>query len=181
MLEDRALVRELRQGNRNALRAIYEKYERFLLTIAANLLNDKTAAEDVVQDLFVSFARSVPQFRLRGSLRAYLATCVANRARDYIRGKVRHSTANLAAAEHVTSRSNGPVQLLIRSEELERLSRAILKIPYEQREVIVLRPHGDMKFRQIARFQEVPINTVRSRFHYGLDKLRFLLNGEMRP
>ena len=49
----------------------------------------------------------------------------------------------------------------------------------QQRETIVLRLHADMKFRQIAELQEVPVKTVQSRYRYGLDKLRSLLNGEI--
>ncbi len=179
MLEDRMLLRRLRRGSREALAAIYEKYERFLLSIAANLLDDKTRAHDVVGDVFVSFVRSVGQFRLQGSLRAYLATCVANRARDYVRQKVRHPTVALGSAEDVPAKTDGPVTMLIRTEELEQLRRAIGKIPYEQREALVLRLHGDLKFRQIAAVQEVSVKTVLSRYRYGLDKLRSLLNGEI--
>ena len=179
MREDRLLIRELHQGSRDALRAIYEKYERFLLTIAANLLDDTTMAGDAVQDVFVSFARSARQFHLRGSLRAYLATCVANRARDYMRRKVRHPTTTLAAAEHLTATADSPVEIVIRSEELERVSRAVREVPYEQREAIVLRLHGNMKFREIADVQGVSVRTALSRYRYGLDKLRALLNGEV--
>ena len=55
MLEDKLLIWRFKGGSRDAFRRIYEKYESFLLTLAANLLGDGSAAEDVVQDVFVSF------------------------------------------------------------------------------------------------------------------------------
>jgi len=180
MLKDGSLLRRLRRGDRDALRAIYEKYERLLVTIAANLLDDRSLAEDVLQDVFVSFARSPGRLKLRGSLRAYLSACVANRARDHLRQRIRHPTVALEAATHLAAETDGPVQMVIRSEELERLGRAFLEVPYEQREAVVLRLHGNMKFREIAKLQQVPVKTVLSRYRYGLDRLRSQMNGGMR-
>lgn len=84
MTEDRLLVRQFKRGGDEAFRRIYEKYSDDLLTLAANLLGDTAAAEDVVQDVFLRFVRSIEKFRLTGSLKAYLAACVVNRVRDII-------------------------------------------------------------------------------------------------
>jgi RNA polymerase sigma-70 factor (ECF subfamily) len=99
MLQDRALLRKVKSGRKDALRLIYERYERDLLTLAANLLGEASTAEDVVQDVFVSFVRSVQKFHLRGSLKGYLITCVANRSRDLLRKKKRQRTINIDEAE----------------------------------------------------------------------------------
>ena len=180
MLEDRLLLWRFKGGSRNAFGLIYEKYAGDLLTLAANLLNDKADAEDVVQDVFISFVQSVEKFRLTGSLKGYLATCVANRSRDYIRRNKRRQTAAVNEPEQTTSDAKSPVQLVICSEELHKLSYAMTELPYEQREAIVLRLHGDLRFRQIAKLQNISIKTAQSRYRYGLDKLRLVLDGEVR-
>ena len=87
MIEDRLLIWRCQQGCRAAFQRIYEKYESDLRTLAANLLHDKTAAEDVVHDVFISFLGVVDTFELRSSLAGYLKTSVANKARDYLRKK----------------------------------------------------------------------------------------------
>ena len=56
MLEDKRLIWELKRGDREALRQIYMEYKDSLLTIAASLLHDSCAAEDVLHDVLVSFA-----------------------------------------------------------------------------------------------------------------------------
>jgi RNA polymerase sigma-70 factor (ECF subfamily) len=180
MLEDRLLLWRFKRGSREAFRLIYQKYADDLLTLAANLLNDKADAEDVVQEVFISFVRSVEKFRLRGSLKGYLTTCVANRSRDYIRKNKHRQTLTVNRAEQATTNVKNPVQLVIRSEELQELSRAIMKLPYEQREVIVLRLHGEMRFKAIAGLQNISIKTAQSRYRYGLYKLRSILNGEVK-
>ncbi len=180
MLEDGLLIWKLKGGSKDALRAIYEKYADDLVTLAANLLNDKIGAEDVVQDVFISFAESVDKFRLTGSLKGYLAKCVANRSRDCIRKNRRGQIATAGKAERKSADVKSPVQLVINSEELKKLRHALAELPYEQRETIVLRLHGDLRFRQIAKMQNVSTKTVQSRYRYGLDKLRSSMNGEVR-
>jgi RNA polymerase sigma-70 factor (ECF subfamily) len=180
MLEDRLLVWRFKGGSKDALRAIYEKYADDLVTLAANLLNDKIGAEDVVQDVFISFAESVDKFRLTGSLKGFLAKCVANRSRDCIRKRNRGQIAAAGKTERKSANVKSPVQLVINSEELKKLGSALTELPYEQREAIVLRLHGDLRFRQIAKMQNVSTKTVQSRYRYGLDKLRSTMNGEAR-
>lgn len=179
MLEDRILVRKFKSGSKDAIRRIYEKYESDLLTLAANLLSEPNGAEDVVQEVFISFVQSADRFRLKGSLKAYLATCVANRARDYLRKNKRRKTVAVVEASQIASDLDEPVQLAANNEQLQRLSQAMTQLTYEQREVIVLHLHGSFKFRQIAELQNVSIKTAQSRYRYGLDKLRSILNGEV--
>ena len=178
MIEDRLLIFRCKNGSRAAFRRIYEKYESDLRTLAANLLNDKAVAEDVVQDVFVSFLKVVDKLELRKSLAGYLKTCVANRARDYLRKRQRQTIA-VNDAEKVIPGDDGPVRLFIQSEELKKLGLAMSQIPYEQREAIVLHLHGQMKFKTIARLQNVSIKTAHTRYRAGLDGLRSILNSEV--
>lgn len=179
MIEDKLLVWKLKRGSRDALRRIYEKYRDDLLRIAAGLLNETNAAEDVVHDVFVVFVRSARQFQLTGSLRGYLARCVANRARNLNRSKQRQQNISLDDIEPIASDFKRPEQWIIYNEEFRLLNSAMAQLPYEQKEAIVLRIQGRMKFREIAKLQETSVKTALSRYRYGLNKLRSILNGEV--
>lgn len=85
MIEDELLKLRFKLGGEDALRRMYEKYLDYLLGVAMAFLNDSHAAQDVVHDVFVSLAQSADTFRLTGNLKHYLATCVANRAKDRLR------------------------------------------------------------------------------------------------
>lgn len=178
-MEDKLLVLRCKRGSRAALRRVYEKYRDDLLILAIALLKDTSAAEDVLHDVFVSFVQQLEKFKLTGSLKAYLATCVANRARNW--NKAKHTQAvELDSASNVRSYSDGPGEAVICNEDLQRLGRAMAQLGYEQREVITLKVHGGLKFRAIADSQGVPVNTVKSRYRYGIDKLRAILNSEVK-
>ncbi len=180
MLEDKVLIWKFKCGSSDALCGIYQKYKKDLLKLAAILLNDVSDAEDIVHDVFVSFAQSAEKLKLRGNLKSYLLTCTANRARNWNRSKQQRQTAGLDKAETIVSHSKRPDELIICSEELRRWSDVMGQLPYEQREVVILHLRAGMRFRQIARLQDISVNTIKGRYRYGLDKLRSILNGEMK-
>ncbi len=177
MIEDRLLILRFKRGSRSALQQIYVKYRSYLLTLATALLNDGCQAEDVVHDFFISFAQSADRFGLEGSLKWYMARCVANRARDIIRQRNRRADS-MGDMDGLHSRRLGPEARILYNEAMQQVSVALEQLPYEQREVVVLHTQGQMKFRTIAKYQKVSIKTALSRYRYGLDKLRKILNSE---
>lgn len=179
MLEDRSLVRRFNAGDAQALRRIYEKYRLDLFRVAGALLHESAAVEDVVHDVFVGFAAQAGRFELKGSLKAYLAICVANRARNVSR------QARPIDPERLLQIRPGPAQQGDSSEvasdaELHHMIRAALaKLAPEQRQIVVLHVLGSLRFREIARQTGESINTVKSRYRYGIQKLQLLLNGQV--
>ena len=178
MLEDKLLLLKFRRGSPDALRRIYEKYKDELLALAVALSNDRTAAEDALHDVFVSFAQYAERLRLRTSLKSYLSSCIANRVRNLNRAGAERA-AQLNEAETIGSDCDGPDGAAMSAELLRRIEQAMAQLPYEQREVIILHLQSGMRFRVIAESQGVSINTIQSRYRYGLGKLRSLLNVEV--
>ncbi len=179
MLEDRLLIWRAQRGSKNAMRRIYEKYKDDLLTSATALLTDRAAAEDVVHDVFVSFARGLGRFYLTGSLKGYLATCVGNKARDMLRSSVRKNVA-LEKQDTQPASERSPEQQALQRDELRKVHQALSRLPYDQREAVVLHLQIGLTFKRIAQLQEISVNTAQGRYRYGMEKLRSLLNGEMR-
>ncbi len=180
MIEDKLLIWRLKCGSSDDLCRIYKKYKNNLLRLASALLNDTSGAEDIVHDFFVSFAQSPEKLKLNGSLKSYLATCVANRVRNTNIARRRQETTGLNEAESAVSNSKRPEQWIIDSEQLRQLNDTLAQIPEQKREVVILHLQGEMKFKAIAELQDVSINTVQSRYRYGLDKLRSILDSEVK-
>ncbi len=172
ILEDRWLLRKLRHGDAAALQRLYEKYKRDLLGLAVTLSRDKGAGEDIVHDVFVSFVRFAPRLRLRTSLRSYLLASVANRARNLNRVSTREPPPPCAA-------ESPPDQKVWEHERTSLIERAMAQLPGDQRETIILHLQAGMKFKEIADSQNVSVNTIQSRYRYGLEKLRSLLDGKV--
>jgi RNA polymerase sigma-70 factor (ECF subfamily) len=176
MLEDRILLWKAKRGDKRAFDALYDKYVDALLTVGRNLLGNATEAEEVVQDVFASFVESLKSFELRGTLKGFLAICVANRARDRLRKRSRMAAARYEAPAHDVSE---PLELLIRDEQIGQLQQALAELPAEQREVIVLKMHAGLSFQALARELGIALGTVQNRYRYGIERLRRSLNGEV--
>lgn len=179
MFEDKILIRKLRQGSADALGRIYEKYRDDLLRISAGLLKNPGDADDVVHEVFTSFVKSAQVAEKIHNLKGYLITSVANRARSFNRNQLRRATAALDQIEPPCCTSKRPGQWLIIDEEFKRLTHAMAQLPYEQREVVILRLQADLKFKDIAKLQQTSVPTVLSRYRYGISKLRTLLDCEV--
>ncbi|MCH8216876.1 MAG: sigma-70 family RNA polymerase sigma factor [Planctomycetes bacterium] len=178
LAEDRVLIWKSKRGDQRAFDRIYHKHLDTMLSVAVSLLGDRSEAEDVVQDVFVKLIETLDQFQLRGSLKAFLATCVANRARDQLRRKMRKDRTGPALQEN-HGRATEPLERAMFSEDVLRVHSAMSQLPYEQKEVVTLKIHGGLSFRALAQQLELPLGTVQGRYRYGLDRLRSLLNGEV--
>ncbi len=178
MIDDELLKLRFKWGSADALQRIYEKYLNYLLSVAMGFLNDAPASEDIVHDVFVSLAQGANQFCLHGNLQHYLATCVANRARDRLRAGKRHG-ARLATEAGAEPQADSPEETLICAEQAQRVYAALAQLPEEQREAVVLRIKAGMKFRQIAQIQNASFVAVQARYRRGIEKLRSILNGSL--
>jgi RNA polymerase sigma-70 factor (ECF subfamily) len=173
-LKDTRLVHRLRRGDADALHQIYHRYKDDLLTVAAALLNDSHAAEDCVHDVFVHFAAQPDDLRANSSLRGYLLRCVANRAKNLLKRQQLHPAAGMNGRD-TPDTCDCPTERLMVTEQSAQVFGALAQLPAEQREVITLHLHGQMRFREIASQLSLSINTVQSRYRYGIEKLRTLL------
>ena len=173
---DRQLIKQAQSGCRESMRAIYEQHKDHLLTLARGLMGDRDLAEDIVHDVFVSFARAVGKLKLRGSLRGYLSIGVCNRVRDHFRRKIRQTGEPTLQTETPT-----PDAGIVHREAMERLCDALKTLPLEQREVVLLRVKADMPFATIAAQQGINANAARARYRYGIEKLRSVMEREANP
>jgi RNA polymerase sigma-70 factor, ECF subfamily len=180
-MEDLLLLWRFKRGDSEALRRIYEKYVDDMMGVAASLLGDVNPAYDVVHDVFVSFAQSAEKVRLHGNLRSFLVTCVVNAARSRVRGEQRKMSNLQRLVPAAGSGQDDPAEAVVADEKARRMVACMNELPQEQREVVTMHIRGGMSFREIARACDASINTVQSRYRYGIEKLRSMLNGEVEP
>ena len=173
MRQEKKLIQQMQNGDKDALRTLYVEHKDFLLTLANALLHDRALAEDVVHDVFVTFTRNIGDFCLRGRLKSYLATCTANGARTLLRRKKIHATNSDFAIE---PKADDTPCLVETQETAETIRYHLAALPDDQREVVVLRIKAELTFKEIARIQDVSVSTVQGRYRYGIDKLRLILN-----
>jgi RNA polymerase sigma-70 factor (ECF subfamily) len=180
MNQQKRLITRYNQGDNRALHEIYILYKDDLTGFACALLHDKTAAEDVVHDVFAALIANQNRLRITCNLRQYLLTSVINSVRNRHRVKVRSANVSLDSQTAFEPKTDDlPEDGIFIGERRQQLAAALQELPCDQREVLLLRHFADLKFKDIAKAQNVSINTVQGRYRYGLEKLRALLNREL--
>jgi RNA polymerase sigma-70 factor (ECF subfamily) len=155
------------RGESGAFADLYLKYRARLHQYALSLVRSRMEAEDVVHDVFVGLAKQAGAGRMPRELSAYLYVSVRNRCVDRLRR--RPAVPLDDAGLDVIAAPPGDEE---RIELRRQLNRALLALPAEQAEVVVLRTWHDLEFAAIAALQGTSVNTALSRYQYGLSKLR---------
>jgi RNA polymerase sigma-70 factor, ECF subfamily len=178
---DALLAQRIRAGDREALGELYDRYAPIALALAVRVVNDRSAAEDVVHDAFVAIWQHIDRFDpSRGNLRGWLLTAVRNRAIDRIRAAPPTMEVEAADEQSLLRTSPNPTwELAIARISAIELRGVLATLPPEQREAIELAYFDGRTYREIARLTGVPEGTASGRLRLGLGKLRDGLQGPM--
>ena len=180
---DELLVARLTERDSDAFAALYDRHSRIAFGLAYRLLNDASAAEDVVQEAFLSLWRQAETFQQgRSSARTWLLSIVHHRAVDRLRRKDSHEIGDGDALVQLAEREDpqASVEAQVASTlEARQIRRALEDLPPEQRQAIELAYFGGLSHSEIARQLSVPSGTVKGRLRIGLQKLRVALEASI--
>jgi RNA polymerase sigma-70 factor (ECF subfamily) len=144
------------------IRRLYDRHGPALLTYACTLASDTAAAEDIVHGVFVKLLNG--RTDALDAPVAYLYRAVRNQALNSRRNGQRETS--LEENSHWFIHRSGSKESAI------ALQQALVELPTEQREVVVMRIWGGMTLAEAAEATGVPLNTAASRYRYALEKLQ---------
>lgn len=177
---DADLLRRYRAGDAAAFTQLYERHRLGLFRFLMGLCGDQAVAEEVFQETWMSLIRSESLQREAAVLfRTWLYQIARNRLIDHWRKQGRHQQREEAFDEQLHDQDMAepdPERQLSLSQDQARIQAALADLPAEQREVFLLRAHGDLELHEIAELTRTPAETVKSRLRYALQKLRRLLS-----
>jgi RNA polymerase sigma-70 factor, ECF subfamily len=176
-LSDTLLIEQICQRDEQALGLLYDRYARFLYTIALRVTGDRNVAEEVIQDVFNAVWQSAGGFHSDGNVKAWLIGITRHRAIDTTRVRnFRVQNVVVALDEHHSIRSADETETqVIDLLDREQVRHALSDLPLLQRTAIELAYYAGFTCTEIAIRTGVPIGTVKTRLRLGLSKLRSLL------
>jgi RNA polymerase sigma-70 factor (ECF subfamily) len=179
-LADEDLMQLVRRGDSAAFEVIYERHATAAFSLAYRVVGTRNAAEDVVQEAFLSLWRSGARYdRARGSVRTWVLGIVHNRAIDALRRSLPHDrrrASDEGIEERFEARERTDAEAA-RNDEAREVQAALRTLPDEQCRVIELAYFGGFSHSEIADLLETPIGTVKGRMRLGLEKMRGQLGG----
>lgn len=181
---DSALVERIMAGEEGALSALYDRYAGMLFAMLVRILKDTSAAEEVLQDLFLQLWRGASRFdSSRGSLPAWLLVIGRNRALSRLRRRERREILEDPeefSLESVPSAGDLEDEAA-RTQLMQRLRGAMATLPPEQKEALELAYFEGMTQTEIAARTGSPLGTVKSRVRAAMQSLkRFFDDGTTR-
>jgi len=170
----------VRRGDSAAFEIVYERHATAAFSLAYRMVGNRNAAEDVVQEAFLSLWRSGARYdRNRGSVRTWILGIVHNRAIDALRRSLVHDRRR-ASDEGIEERFEAKERTEVeaaRNDEAREVHAALKTLPDEQCKVIELAYFGGFSHSEIADMLQTPIGTVKGRMRLGLEKMRGQLGG----
>jgi RNA polymerase sigma-70 factor (ECF subfamily) len=177
-LADEELMDLISKGNTAAFGVIYDRHSSVAFSLAYRMTGKRNAAEDVVQEAFLSMWRANARYdATRGSVRTFLLGIVHNRAIDALRRSTVHDSRRASdegIAERFASGDHTEDEAARRADAVE-IRRAMGVLPDDQLKVIELAYFGGFTHNEIADMLDTPLGTIKGRMRLGLEKLRGVL------
>ena len=163
-------MRAVRDGDLAKLGLLFERHHAAVFDFLARMTGDRTAAEDLTQDVFVRMLKYRATFRNDGRFETWMFHIARNARADYFR---RRATLELPDdGIDAPTEAPGPAHLVERDQQTALLRRALLQLREDRRELIVLARYRGMKHEAIAELLGIDAGTVKVRIHRALKELR---------
>lgn len=174
LLLDRACAEDA-----EAWRELIGLFSSRVYALALSRLRDPESAEEIAQSVFVTVAEKLGsgRYREQGRFESWLFRIAANRVRDEQRRRM-NVARRFESGEHATAEIAAPGRDTSTSREIDALRRVIDGLSEADRDVIELRHHANLAFKEIAQVLNQPVGTVLARHHRALSKLRDLMEAE---
>jgi len=181
MPDDGKLVTRIREGDLDALEALYRKYRDQLYRTALAITNDRCAAEEILQDCFLRAYDHIDRVNACSSLRPWLHRIIVNLSYNWAaKRRLRLISLEDVFGSLLMAPRSSPERILEREELLEIVYEAIRSLSMPQRAVIVLFYLQGFNLSEIAYVLDCPVGTVKSRLHSARKNLREKLEADSR-
>jgi RNA polymerase sigma factor (sigma-70 family) len=177
-MDEEALIASARRGDARAFNQLVLLHQGMAYNVAYRILGDPDAAADATQDAFLSAFKAMRQFR-GGSFKAWVLRIVTNACYDQLRSKRRRPADSLDdmpveddRLEFLRDPAEQPGEYVERRQLNQVIQGAILRLPPEQRMVLVLSDVQGLNYQEIAEATGLSLGTVKSRLSRGRARLR---------
>lgn len=156
-----------KSGDKDAAIRLYQSMKNILLTTAFGVLRERSAAEDIVHDVFLQVLQSDADRDIRNA-KAYMVRMVRNKAIDYARKESR----NISVEEYDEMPAREGSQESVPTEDFADMEQLLSRLEDKEADAVRLRVIAEMRFRDIAQVMSVSVTTAFRLYRSGISKLR---------
>ena len=184
MMEDKDLVRLYQNGNQEAISELVNRYKQRIHSTIFFLVKKQELAEDLFQETFIKIITSLRKnhYNEQGKFLPWALRIAHNLVIDHFRKEklmpLQHDTDEFSVFDIMASNNRNASDQMIYDEKITYVRNLLEKLPFEQREVVILRHYGELSFKEISQMLNININTALGRMHYALLKMREIAQNE---
>jgi RNA polymerase sigma-70 factor, ECF subfamily len=155
------------------LDSLMKEYGQSVLWLAYSYVKDKSLAEEITQDVFISCHEKMDTFREESSIKTWIYRIASNRCKDVMKSRAyKYKKLTQSLFDHYFSTDQTPEDSFIKKSDENELSLKVLALPLKYREVIYLYYFENLKLDEISILLSIKKNTVKTRLHRGRDLLK---------
>lgn len=173
-LSEHKLLAQLKKGDQNAFKEIFDQHYSLLCAIAYHYVKDTAVSETLAEDALLSVWDKFEELTFTTSLKAYLLRTVRNKSIDYLRAsKIEESHINIdEVSNHCFLPDEELFEKYVAAELEQKIEAAINTLPEECRNVFIMSRYDDRSYQEIANYLNISINTVKYHMKRALNLLR---------
>jgi len=172
---DNNLMLAVKSGDAEPFALLFDRYQRRLFEFFYRFSGDSASSEDLVQEVFLRMLKYRNSFRADSDFRPWMYQIARSVRIDRFNAQREERSLPESAADTLQSRSSGPFQYLMNAERLSALQKALLELPEEKRELLILARFQELKYEEIGSLLEVGTGTIKVRVHRAMLELREIL------
>ncbi|TNC73831.1 sigma-70 family RNA polymerase sigma factor [Rubellimicrobium roseum] len=173
LLEIEDLIARMALGDRRALAALYDATSAKLFGVALRVLDDRSEAEDAVQEIYVKLWHNADRYRSNGlSPMTWIITVARNHAIDRLRARRATRAAPIEEVAELADEGLTPEEAVLASSMQARIGACLGTLPADRADAIRRAYLGGEAYADLAERYGVPLNTIRTWLRRGLLKLR---------
>jgi RNA polymerase sigma-70 factor (ECF subfamily) len=172
MIEETGIIRAVLEGDAESFRLLVQRYQKPVIRMIANLIDDRHICEDIAQEVFLAAYKKLPSFDpARSSFSTWLFTIARNKSINAIKKRKILSINDPPENPDFSE----PADSLVRDELFIKLDQALTSLSPRHRRALVMAEFENLPYEQIAQIEGVRIGTIKSRINRAKHKLRSAL------
>lgn len=178
LTNDDILIKNFIQGDESAFNRLAIKYQEKIYWHARRMTGNHLDADEILQEVLIVLYKKLKTFKFKSSVYTWIYTITNTRSINFLKKNRLRNFLTLNEIKSYRDDSNDIVADLEQSQKLERIEKAIQKLPVKQREVFIMRSYDEMTYEEISQVTGKSTGALKANYFHAINKLKELLKND---
>ncbi len=175
---DVELIKSFLQGDESAFNRLVKQYQEKIYWHARRMTGNHLDADEILQEVLIVLYNKLKTFKFNSSLYTWIYTITNTRSINFLKRKKLRTFLSLGDIKNQANESENIIADLETKQKLEKIEKALQKLPVKQREVFIMRNYDDLSYEEIAKITGKSIGGLKANHFHALNKLKEMITDE---